>query len=338
MTTMTRRSLRLIPLVLLAWGCQDFSDSVLVFPTGGDVEVRAFMDANGNGAREGGEPPVSGLPVSIRHWNAAAPVDFGVTDAEGVARLVQVGLGTFRVDISPSFLSDTLVLVQSLDAPIDAPITVRADTTVILQVGVAYPFVDLRQLQGHPPGRRVFSSGIVLNTREAFGDGVVHLQLDTVAIRATRVDRVGLGVGDSVRIVGRTRIQDGRMTLDSATVFSLAGGVVLVLPADVTSSSAASAGGGRLDARLVQVREALITAARAQGDDWLVTANDGTGPVDVVFRDYLLFDRTALVTGNTLIRATGLLRPVPGGGRWQLFPRGGGDIAVRVAPPGPPGG
>lgn len=331
---MTRRSLPLLLTALLASGCEDHSDSVLTLPGGGDVEVQAFVDANGDGVRGAGDPPLPGLPVSVRHWNASSPVDNGVTDAEGRARIVRVGLGTFRVDVSPTLLADTLVLVR----PIDAPLTVRVDTTVVVEVGVSYPSVPLDQVASVPPGRRVFTSGIALNSREAFGDGVVHLQLDTVAIRATRVDRVGVSVGDSVRIVGRTRIQDGRMTLDSATIFTLASGVVLVLPVESTTAAAASALAGRRDAWLIQLREARITAAREQGSDWVATVNDGSGPVEVVFRDYLLFDRNQLVTGNTLVRATGLLRPVPGGGRWQLFPRGGIDIAVRTAPADPPGG
>lgn len=331
---MTRRSLQLLLTLLLVAGCEDHADSTLTLPGGGNVEVLAYVDANGDGVRDGGDPPLSGLPVTVRHWNASSPVESGITDGEGRARIPMVGLGTFRVDVSPSLLADTLVLVR----PIDAPITVRVDTTVVVEVGVSYPSVPLGQLGSVPHGRRVFTSGIALNSREAFGDGVVHLQLDTVAVRATRVDRVGVSVGDSIRIVGRTRIQDGRMTLDSATVFTLAGGVVLVLPVDLSTAGAASALAGRRDAWLVQVREALITAARAQGNDWLVTVNDGSGPVDVVFRDYLLFDRESLVPGNTLVRAAGLLRPVAGGARWQLFPRGGGDLVIRVAPADPPGG
>lgn len=328
---------RILPSALLALSlsaCEDLSETTLVLPGAGDVQINAFVDANGNGVRNEGDPPVVGLPLSVRHWNASAPVDHGVTDATGSLRLVRVGVGTFRVDVSAGFLSDTLVFVQ----PPGAPLTVRADSTVTLELGVSYPFVDLRQLATLPAGRRVFSSGIALNTREAFGDGVVHLQLDTFAVRATRVERVGVGVGDSVRIVGRTRIQDGRMTLDSADIFSLASGVVLVLPTGATSAVAAAAGGGRLDARLVQVEEAAITAARARGADWLVTVNDGSGAVDVVFRDYLLFDRAPLVPGNTLIRVAGLLRPVAGGGRWEMFPRTTGDVSVRVAPPPPPPG
>ncbi len=334
MTTMIRASILLAAAGVLLAGCQDLSDSTLVFPTGGNVEVLAWQDQNGDRVRGGGDSPLAGLPVTVRHWNARAAVDGGVTDAEGRASIPLVGLGTFRLDVSPSFLGDSLVLVD----PSLPPFTVGADSTVQVQVGVSYPFVELEDVPGAVPGRRVFSSGIVLNPREGFGDGVVHIQLDTVALRMTRVDRVGTSPGDSVRVVGRTRIQEGRMTLDSVTLFPLVGSVVLVRPSPLNTADAASALGGRRDAWLVEVREATITAARARGPDWVVTADDGSGPVEVVVRDYLLFNLPLLVPGNTLERAAGLLRPVAGGGRWELYPRGAGDLTVRVRPADPPGG
>lgn len=316
-------------LLLVLAGCRDLSDSVLVVPGSGTVRVSAFVDADGSGAREGSDPPLVGFPVAVRHAAAAAPHAAGITDTLGVA-VLEVEVGTLRLVPPTALLADTLVFVRLPEAPF----VVRSDTTVLLELGVAYPQVPLAQVAALPPGRRVFTSGIALNAREPFGDGEVHIRLDTVALRVTRVERVTVAPGDSVRIVGRTRIQEGRMTLDSANLFTLAGGVSLVIPHPLSTGEARTALGGRRDAWLVEIREALITATRMEGPHPVVTADDGSGPVEVVFRDYLLFDGTNLVPGNTLVRAAGLLRPAPGSGGtvWRVLPRGGGDVAVRVAP------
>ena len=331
-----RRPALLLATTLLLSGCESPSDLPLGLPGSGDIQVQAYLDQNGDGVRSEGDTPVAGLGLQVRFWNSFNPVDQGVTDATGQVTLPRVGMGTMRLDPSPSFLGDSLLVVQ----PPANPFTVRADTLVILTVGLGYPSVPLAGLNALPQGRRVFTSGIALNGRENFGDGEVHLRLDTLAIRATRVDRVGVTPGDSVRIVGRTRLVEGRMTLDSARIFVLAGSVTLVQPLDLTTGVAATARSGTRDAHLVRVQEALVTSARMEGTNRVLTVNDGSGPVEVVVRDYLQLDGTLLVQGSTVVRGSGLLRPAPGSGgsRYRVFPRGPGDLVMRAAPPPPAGG
>lgn len=330
-----RRTALLLATGLLIQGCESPSDVPLGFPAAGDVRVRAYLDENGDGRRSEIDAPLAGLPVQVRFWNSLGPVDGGVTDANGELTLVRIGVGTMRLDPSSSFTGDTLVVVE----PAENPFTVRPDTTVVLTVGLGYPSVSLAQVSALPVGRRVFTSGIALNGRENFGDGEVHLRLGNTALRATRVDRVGVSPGDSVRMVGRTRLVEGQMTLDSARIFVLSGSVALVQPQDVSTAQAASAVGGTRGAALVRVQEALITAARTQGGNRIVTVDDGSGAVEMVVRDYLQIDGSLLIAGSTVVRGAGLLRPTPGSGGsvWQLFPRGPADLLLRAAPP-PTGG
>lgn len=330
-----RRSAFLLASGLMMWGCESPSDVPLAFPAAGDVRVRAYLDQNGDGQRGEIDSPLAGLPVQVRFWNSVGTLDGGVTDANGELNLVRVGVGAMRLDPEPAFFGDTLVVVEAAANPF----VVRPDTTVVLTVGLAYPTVPLGGVAALPPGRRVFTSGIALNSRENFGDGEVHLRLGTTALRATRVDRVGVSAGDSVRIVGRTRLVEGQMTLDSARIFVLSGGVALVQPRDVQSGQAATADGGSLGAALVRVQEARISSVRTQGANRIVTVDDGSGAVEMVIRDYLQIDATLLVVGSTVVRGTGLLRPTPGSGgtSWQMFPRGGSDLSLRAAPP-PSGG
>jgi hypothetical protein len=331
-----RRLVLLMATALFLSGCDSPSDVPVDIIGSGNIQVQAYLDENGDGVRTAIDSPVAGLPLLVRFWNSLNPVDQGTTDAMGQLRLPRVGVGTMRVDPSPSFLGDTLEIVQ----PPANPFTVRPDTLVVLTVGLGYPFVPFDRVRSLPEGRRVFTSGIALNGRENFGDGEVHLRLDTLAIRATRVDRVGVTPGDSVRIVGRTRLVEGRMTLDSARIFVLAGSVTLVPPLDFTTGEAATARSGTRDAQLVRVQEALVTSARMEGTTRVLTVNDGSGPVDLVVRDYLQLDATLLVQGSTVVRGTGLLRPAPGSGgsRYRVFPRGAGDLFLRAAPPPPAGG
>lgn len=330
-----RRASLLLASGLFVSGCESPSDVPLTFPAAGDVRVLAYLDENGDGRRSEIDSPLAGLPVLVRFWNSLGPVDGGVTDENGELTLVRIGVGTMRLDPAAGFTGDTLLVVDQADNPF----TVRPDTTVVLSVGLGFPSVPLDQVATLPAGRRVFTSGIALNSRENFGDGEVHLRLGPTALRATRVDRVGVSPGDSVRLVGRTRLVEGRMTLDSARIFVLSGSVVLVQPQDVSTAEAASALGGTRESALVRVQEALITAARTQGGNRILTLDDGSGAVEMVVRDYLQIDGALLIPGTTVVRGTGLLRPTPGGGgaTWQLFPRGPSDLALRAEPP-PSGG
>ncbi len=330
-----RRTALLLASGLLIQGCESPSDLPLVFPAAGDVRVLAYLDEDGDGRRGDFDSPLAGLPVEVRFWNSLGTVDQGVTDANGELTLVRVGVGAMRLDPVPSFTGDTLVVVEAADNPF----TVRPDTTVVLTVGLSYPTVPLSGVAALPVGRRVFSSGIALNSRENFGDGEVHLRLGSTALRATRVDRVGVSAGDSVRIVGRTRLVEGQMTLDSARIFVLSGAVALVQPQNVSTAEAASAAGGSLGAGLVRVQEGLITGVRTVGPNRVVTVDDGSGAVEMVVRDYLEIDGALLIAGTTVVRGAGLLRPTPGSGgaSWQLFPRNASDLSLRAAPP-PSGG
>ena len=330
-----RRTALFLAAGLILQGCESPSDLPLVISALGDVRVLAYLDENGDGRRGELDSPLPGLPVQVRFWNSLDGLRGGVTDENGELTMRLVEVGTLRLDTEASFASDTLLVVEGADNPF----TLRPDSTVVLTVGLSYPTVPLGDVAALPVGRRVFSSGIALNSRENFGDGEVHLRLGSTALRATRVDRVGVSAGDSVRIVGRTRLVEGRMTLDSARIFVLSSSVELVQPRIVSTAEAASAADPSLQAGLVRVEEALISGVRTVGPNRVVTMDDGSGAVEMVVRDYLQIDGTLLIPGTTVVRGAGLLRPTPGSGgaSWQIFPRNASDLSLRAAPP-PSGG
>jgi hypothetical protein len=155
----------------------------------------------------------------------------------------------------------------------------------------------------------------------------------------TEVALVDLQVGDSVRVRGRTAVSVGQPILTDATIFRLVPRVTLVFPVNLTSSQAATASEGALDAALVRIDNAVITAAQQMPDGHFhVTANDGTGPVVVVLRNFLGFNLGPIVPGTTQFTfAIGLLVPTAdgvGNVTWQMTPRAGGDIDVDPIPGG----
>jgi hypothetical protein len=174
--------------------------------------------------------------------------------------------------------------------------------------------------------------GIALNARSPFGDGVVHLQEGIDYLRATGVDRENIGAGDSVRFIGRTAKDAGLPILQDVRPFRLVAQAVFVQPVEVTSAEAASATGGDLDAALVRIRNALIEDTTSIGTNLVVRADDGSGPVELVLRDFLNFNRTLFNPDSTrFVEAVGLLVPLQVGAgqvRWRMTPRGGADLDV----------
>jgi hypothetical protein len=186
----------------------------------------------------------------------------------------------------------------------------------------------------------VFTSGIALNARPNNSDGQVHLEGATAFLRATNVARAtGGGIvqaGDSVRILGRTAVDNGQPVLDDVTAIVLIPSATVPLPEELTTAEAASAGDGALDAALVNVRHAEITDTATVDGDFHVWVDDGSGPLELVFRSFLAVDPGSFPADGTaqVARATGLLSPFDDGGsvRWRLLPRAGGDVALEPAP------
>jgi len=323
--------------LLLAGGCEDLVvDGRGISVEGeGTVEGVVRLDMDGNGVIGGQDPPVPGIRMRLMAAGSGGVVDTASTNEEGLYRMTGVPIGDFRLVIDSTTLADN-VQVFGLEPD---PFFVAPQATVQASFGLTFPEVSLAEARALDQGERVFTRGIVLNQRPTPGDGVVHVREGNTYLRVTNVPSMTLAVGDSVRILGRTATSAGQPILEEATIIRLRLSDFTVIPLEVTSAQARTAQGGSLDAALVRIRQAVILDTVSVGNHLRVTADDGSGPVDLFLREFINFNRTQLVPNEALfVQATGLLVPVQDGTgeiRWRLTPRATGDLTVAPVPPPP---
>ena len=63
------------------------------------------------------------------------------------------------------------------------------------------------------------------------------------------------------------------------------------------------------------------------GGDFVMTVDDGSGPLEVVLDKDITFNLTPLI-GGVVVDVTGVLVPT-GGGAWQLKARSAGDVIIK---------
>ena len=194
-------------------------------------------------------------------------------------------------------------------------------------VAVVVPVVTVATARAMPIGDSVVIVGIALNDRAAFGDQTVHFRDGTGSLRATGVTTLVVFAGDSARFRGTLATVAGQRVLQGVTVTRL---VNLGAPTTtaLTTAAAASANAGVLDAALVRVTSAAITARAVSGADLLLTVTDGSAALEVVLDADAGIDGTPFQAG-AVIDASGVLVPT-GTGQWRLKPRSTGDLVVRV--------
>lgn len=317
--------------LLAAVSCTDSGQvSLLQVDATGSVIGLTYLDNNGNGIVDNVDKPFPRLTVLLTAARGGAPVASAVTDTSGVFRMSDVPVGDYRVGLDAASVGDSLDVSGG-----GADILVRRDSTSQVELGVSYPLLSLEEVRTSPPGRKVFTSGIALNPRPNFGDGVVHLQAGSVYLRALNVARASIATGDSLRLLGRTGSDNGEPVLDEVTPFVLVNIATIPVALERPTSTAADAEGGKIDAALVRVRSAEIHDTSTVDGDFHFFVDDGTGPLEVVFRSFLQAN-TSLIRPDTVLRvkeATGLLTPVAqptGGIRWKLLPRAGGDVTLEI--------
>ncbi|MDH5761248.1 MAG: carboxypeptidase-like regulatory domain-containing protein [Gemmatimonadota bacterium] len=299
----------------------------------GAVYGLAFLDLNGTGALDGGDEPLPSVGVALTSPVGGAVLHEAVTDADGVFVLDDVPAGTYRLGVLPATLGDTLEALPSAGA---GTLTVQRGDTLQINPGVTFPVLTIEEARSHPVGRRIFTSGIALNARLNYGDGLVHLKGDSLYLRGVDVPRSAITFGDSIRFLGRTAVDNGQPVLTSVTPFELVSQAALPAAVDVTTAQAASARGGPLDAALVRIQHAAIVDTATVNGDYVVTVDDGSGPVELYLRSFLQIGTDLLRPGIGvgIQRSFGLLVPVDDGSgtRWRLLPRGAGDMALEAAP------
>lgn len=328
-----RRALRTfavaVAATLAATACKDATTiDLLEIEATGAVFGTAYLDVNGNGARDAGDTPLRGLDVILTVAGGGQVVEQARTDTTGFFILQEVPVGSYRLDIAAGALGDSL---EATAGGTDLKIA-RGDTTRV-DFGASYPTLSLAEVREAQPGRKVFTSGIALNPRLNFGDGLVHLQADSVYLRAVNVARANLNAGDSVRLLGRIRVDQGRKVLDEVTPFVLISAAAIPQPVETSTAEAVTARAGGLDAALVRVRNAAISDTATVDGNFRFRADDGSGKVDVVVRSFLQLN-VQTIRPDTVLRLsqlTGLLVPTlleSGESVWRIFPRGGTDVLI----------
>jgi hypothetical protein len=263
---------------------------------------------------------VSSATILSGQTNIAGDHILTVTDGSGLLDVVidrHSGIST-----TPYVPGASLVVVGLLVSS-GEPALWHLKPRSALDLTVSFPTATIADARRFEAGRVVSIEGVALNAWAAFADSTVHMTDGTGLIRAVRVQPANIFAGDRVRMLGTIVFRDGQPTLSNVTSQILGSGV-LPLAERLGTARAATADGGRLDAGLARVIDALVGDTATIGGDLRLTVDDGTGPLEV------LLDRDAGfqlgVLPGAIIDVTGLLIPTTGGSAWRLKPRGPSDL------------
>ncbi|MCH7876611.1 MAG: hypothetical protein IH965_15140 [Gemmatimonadetes bacterium] len=319
----------IVVLAAVGIACENAGEGrVLAVQAMGTVVGTAVFDGNGSGEVDSGDSPFEGLRVRLVVKGTLDTVAVVTADAQGAYSIERLPVGTYEILVDSASAGDTVEVVLHDSTEV----TVRPDITVAFTVAVSFPSVDVTGARALVPGTKVFLEGVALVALGAFGDTTIHVRDAGAAIRATRVQFQPVAPGDSVRLLGRRSSRDGQPTLDNVTVFPLGLGVVQP-PERISTLAASSADAGRLDAALVKVVNATVSDTTTRQSDFVVTADDGSGPLEIVFDiDAGLTIPTITfpdsVTQATVMDVTGVLVP-NGSSVWLLKPRVNADVIER---------
>lgn len=328
----TRGALALLAATLAPLACSDATDvELLQIASAGVLFGQAYLDLDGTGTFTVGDDPIGAAQVQLLTSATGDVVDTATTDSLGVFTLLDVPVGSYRLSLAAAVLGDSLEILNG------DPISVAVGDTSLINLGASFPVLSIEEVLASTPGRRVFTSGIALNRRVNFDPtGQVHFAGDSLFLRARNVERSAVTTGDSVRILGRVVVDNGRTALDQVTPFILVPAAALVIAKEATTAQAATADGGMLDAALVRIRNAEMTDTSTNvAGNFRFWAVDGSDSVEVVIRSFLGLNNSAF-RPDTVVRISqlrGLLSPFDdglGAIRWRLLPRDGGDIILET--------
>ncbi len=323
----------LVGLSSLAGGCTR-DDPFGPLPGGlATVGVQAFLEYDGNPGFGGGDDPAPGLRFEVVLPGSSTAVATGVADATGQIVLEKIPIGTYDLRVDPAYLGDTLVVTQ-----IDTTrVTLAPDMVFPIQVGVTPPTRSVSEARSLPEGRRVWITGMALNSRPSSVDGALHvLQEGDGAMRVVFPSAVPGAPGDSLRTLGSTVGSGSSRYLAGGWVAVLAQDVRPILPLQVSLDEARSAGGGAHDAKLVVVRTGVVSdTATVPFVGVHVTIADGPTTLTMLLRQQNGFGG-APPLGAPVNSVVGLLVPDPASpSTWRLVPRGQGDVSLGAPPPSP---
>jgi hypothetical protein len=313
-------------LALLTGACTDGTGNPLAVTATGSLASQVFLDRNGNGQFDASADAVApGVQVSLLRGNGDT-VSVVTTDDRGVGIFSSVPVGSYHLTVGAAVLGDTLEFAGADTAAFQV---VPGDTTLAV-VSVGYSQITAAQLDTARAGRTVAMVGVALHAANVFGDSLLDVADSTGAFRVAGVSpRAAVGLGDSVRIVGRVGTYLGRPALvEPAAIYPLGKGTVPE-PVQLTTSVAATARGGDLDAALVRVQDAEVLTLTSSGDV-LMRVSDGSGALDVVLDRNVAFSPKEPLGRGVDVDVTGVLVPDSASGTWKLKPRSNADLTVRV--------
>jgi hypothetical protein len=200
----------------------------------------------------------------------------------------------------------------------------RASADVTLTFNVV-TVADARTL---PLGQQVVLQGIALNATATFADSTVHMLDATGALRSVRT-RGAVAAGDSIRLVGVLGTRDGQRVITDASATVIRAGIGVPAADSVSTALARTAQGGVRDANQVRVAGAIIGTQALTGGDIVLTVDDGSGSVEILFDRDIVFAPGPYVVG-ALLDVRGVLVPT-GTGTWRVKPRGFADAVASYA-------
>jgi hypothetical protein len=314
--------------------CSATTDRILDLDAEGTVFVFLYRDDNLNAAYNSAVDIVlKGARVDLRLAGAINRQPGGDTDTLGV-RTFRVPVGRYVVEVDQTLLGDTLEVQAGAGA-----FTVGAGDSILVPVAVGFPTITITEARALPLGEARWVRGIVMNSPNVFGDSTFHIVDDSSAIRVTHArPNLPMLPGDSALILGRRTMRDGQPTLELQVVPVVPGIVNPPPPDSIGTGTAATAGGGALDARFVRVTNAALTDTATVDGFFVLTLNDGSGDLHVV-QDPNVFSvggnqpLRVYVPGSTSWTINGMLVPNPlNNSEWRLKPRQRSDITL-VPPP-----
>ncbi len=299
----------------------------------GSFHVHTSLDTDGDSIFSQTDTKIAGVKVFIFSAHGTDTLRTVVTGVDGRAPSTGLPLGSYRYAIDHSMLGDSVTLAVMDSGPIR--LLARLDSIGDLrQVLFTYPHLTTAQIRELPADRRVVLKAKILAPPQSFHLEDAFVADTSGALRMPRPTVVGdgtLAIGDSVRILGLTGLLDGQVVLKEAKITSL-GARPIPIVRTTTVAEARTAGGGSLDARLVQVSGIEISDTMVVDPDFHVTVTSVLDPEETltVVIDQRFDVVHSLYRPGRNIVVRGVLTP-KGDGTWVLRPRSSADITF----PGP---
>jgi len=331
MEPMTRiRPLTPLALLLsaLAPACNNAGEDLgFSLPSNRDASALVVYDRNFDGLATAPQDTTrAGITVRLLYAGTSQVADVQVTDAAGVVNFFGIPIGSYTIQVdSAAALGDSMVSVLT---PATVQVYNSGSPPGILAL-LTYRRVSTAVVRTAPLGRRLVITGVMLSTPPLFSDTTAFLRDTAGALRLTApaiLNAPFLVPGDSVRVLGTVAVRAGQRVLDSARIALITPTGVLPGADTLTSAQAASADGGTRDADLVFVRATSVLAAVPSGAGFLVSLDDGSGPVEMALDSTLGFLGSPAVPGDS-VDVSGVLVPT-GAGTWRIRPRVASDFVV----------